>query len=337
METMLVEQGKSTPVPPSMLMSTLVGSRSWAAGHLNDVEWKVDIQKDALEELDFALDLLRRTAVPVEKADLKTFRLDACSVMMRRVRAMLDDGAGFAVLDRLPAARYGEEELVRAYWLLASLLARPVAQNQAGDRIYKVHNTGRKALPGSGVRPDQTDMEQNFHNDNSYNRTQPSYIGLLCVRPAPQGGESSILSISSAHNRLLETEPELLARLYEPFWVDRQKEHAPDEAPLLYEPVFTYDDRLKARIGLLPIYNAYAMRGEQMDARGAAALDALKRVFRQPELSFHFTMEAGQIQFVDNLGICHRRTAFVDAPEASRRRLLVRTWLRDEGDVGYDG
>ena len=265
------------------------------------------------------------------------FELSHCAALMRNVKTMLDEGAGFAVLDRLPTEEFREDELTAAYWLLSSLLARPVAQNRAGARMYRVQDTGRKALPGSGVRPDQTNMEQNFHNDNSYNRIQPDYIGLLCVRPAPAGGESSILSISSAHNRLLQEDQDLLARLYEPFWTDRQKEHPEGDPPLIHEPVFTYDGRLKARIGLVPILNGYAMRGEPMDDRGGAALAALKRVFQFPELSFGFSMEAGQMQFVDNLGICHRRTGFTDAAELERKRLLMRIWLRDDGDVGYDG
>jgi alpha-ketoglutarate-dependent taurine dioxygenase len=320
-----------------MLQSPIASSRAWQAGDLARVAWRYTIPAEALDELRAVVRRLRREPMPLEQLKPAMFELAQCAGLMRRVKAMLDEGAGFAVLDRLPAEEFSEEELTAVYWLLSSLLARPVAQNRAGARMYKVQDTGRKALPGSGVRPDQTNMEQNFHNDNSYNRTQPDYIGLLCVRPALTGGESSILSISSAHNRLLQEDEDLLARLYEPFWTDRQKEHPEGDAPMIHEPVFTYDGRLKARIGLVPIVNGYAMRGEAMDERGVSALAALKRVFQRPELSFGFAMESGQMQFVDNLGICHRRTGFTDAEEPERKRLLMRIWLRDGGDVGYDG
>ena len=328
------------PTPSSrvpMCVSPIDGARAWQAADLDHVPWRIPIGGPALAELERVIARLRAAPMPLESLSPDMFELAACRALMRRVQALLDEGAGFAVLDRLPAERYSEDELTASYWLLSSLLARPVAQNQAGARLYKVHDTGRRALPGSGVRPDQTNMEQNFHNDNSYNRLQPTYIGLLCVRPALQGGESSIVSIASVHNRLLRDEPDLLARLYEPFWVDRQKEHGAHEPPLIHEPVFTYDGRLRARIGLVPIFNGYAMRGEAMDERGVAALAALKRAFQRPELGFDFFMSAGQIQFVDNLGICHRRTGFVDAEEPGQKRLLMRIWLRNEGGVGYDG
>ena len=48
--------------------------------------------------------------------------------------------------------------------------------------------------PGSGVRPDQTNIELKFHTDNSYNRAPPDRIVLLCLRPAQHGGLSRVAS-----------------------------------------------------------------------------------------------------------------------------------------------
>ena len=59
------------------------------------------------------------------------------------------------------------------------------------------------------------------------------------------------------------------------------------------------------------------------------------RVLADPGLCHNFTMEAGDIQFVNNLATCHRRTAFIDHPV--HKRHLVRLWLRDAGWRGYDG
>jgi alpha-ketoglutarate-dependent taurine dioxygenase len=58
-------------------------------------------------------------------------------------------------------------------------------------------------------------------------------------------------------------------------------------------------------------------------------------VLADPGLCHNFTMEAGDIQFVNNLATCHRRTAFIDHPV--HKRHLVRLWLRDAGWRGYDG
>jgi len=63
----------------------------------------------------------------------------------------------------------------------------------------------------------------------------------------------------------------------------------------------------------------------------------LKRVLANTALSFRFEFERGQIQYVNNLELCHRRTGFDDYEEPQRKRLLVRVWLRDAGEMRYQG
>ena len=53
------------------------------------------------------------------------------------------------------------------------------------------------------------------------------------------------------------------------------------------------------------------------------------------DASFHF--EPGQIQIINKRVIGHRRMEFIDWPEADRKRLLVRLWLRDQGRPFYNG
>ena len=81
------------------------------------------------------------------------------------------------------------------------MVSRPVAQKLDGTMIYDVLDTGQQALPGSGIRPDKTNIEIRFHNDNAYNDTPPDYVGLLCLRQAQSGGHSRVLSFQTVHNR----------------------------------------------------------------------------------------------------------------------------------------
>jgi hypothetical protein len=46
---------------------------------------------------------------------------------------MLDDGPGVVVLDRLPLERMSRAEAIDLYWLLASMLEPPVAQEWKGS------------------------------------------------------------------------------------------------------------------------------------------------------------------------------------------------------------
>jgi alpha-ketoglutarate-dependent taurine dioxygenase len=200
-----------------------------------------------------------------------------------------------------------------------------------------VQDTGQVAAPGSGVRPDKTNMEQYFHNDNSYNETQPEYVALLCVRPAKAGGISHVISFYTVHNALLNRHPEVLERLYRAFWFDRQGEYLPGEPRVISGPMFRYDGILRARLGLHQIKGGYTLMGEPLDHAGSAAIDCLRTVLDDRALSFEFVMERGQLQFVNNLELCHRRTGFDDYAETERKRQLVRLWLRDAGDMRYQG
>ena len=227
------------------------------------------------------------------------------------------------------------------YWLLSSMVSRPVAQKLDGTLIYDVLDTGQQALPGSGVRPDKTNIEIRFHNDNAYNHTPPAYVGLLCLRQAQRGGHSRVVSFHTVHNVLRERSPDRLERLYQPFWFDRQREFWPGEVPVfsapVFEPAFEDTSEVRARFSAHQMNGGYTLRGEPIDDDGAAAMAAMLDIFEEDGISIDFDLAPGQIQFVDNRALGHSRTAFVDHPEPDRKRHLVRLWLRDHGRRAYPG
>jgi alpha-ketoglutarate-dependent taurine dioxygenase len=58
-----------------------------------------------------------------------------------------------------------------------------------------------------------------------------------------------------------------------------------------------------------------------------AALDMFDELANSSALHFSMQLEPGDIQFVYNHALLHDRTAFVDWPEAARKRHLLRLWL----------
>lgn len=70
--------------------------------------------------------------------------------------------------------------------------------------------------------------------------TQQLYwsAGLLCLQPAAQGGLSSWCSSISLHNAMLQTDPDLVRVLYEPFCVDRKGEIPAGKLSYCKMPVF---------------------------------------------------------------------------------------------------
>jgi hypothetical protein len=325
-------------VHPAIVDRPIAGRVAWTRADVQESDYRVELSGEAQRELQAAAESLRRQPVPMLALRADSFDLPACRAAMAEVRRILTDGIRFALLARLPLEQLSLDEAKALYWILSSMLARPVAQKLDGTIIYDVHDTGKQALPGSGIRPDKTNIDLQFHNDNAYNATMPEFVGLLCVRPAKAGGLSRVMSFATAHNALRERHADVLPRLYQPFWFDRQREVHEGEIPTFRAPLFiNRDGRLSARLSLHQIRGGYALRGETMDNETAAAVEAIKDVFADPALQFDFTLQAGEMQFVANREVGHSRTEFHDHPDAERRRLLIRLWLRNEGAQGYMG
>jgi alpha-ketoglutarate-dependent taurine dioxygenase len=313
------------------------GPGVWVATDVRPDEYWIELSAGSLDEIRKAVDEIRAYPLPTILRAPDDFAMRSCRREMARVRDILDHGRRFAIVDRLPLDEMSTDEATAIYWLLSSMVSRPVAQKLDGTMIYDVLDTGQQALPGSGIRPDKTNIEIRFHNDNAYNETPPDYVGLLCLRQAQSGGHSRVVSFSTVHNRLFAQYRHHLPRLYAPFWFDRQREYRPGESAIFAAPVFENTGDLKARFSVHQIIGGYAMKGEPIDSEGEAAIAAVLEIFDDDGLSVDFDLEPGQIQFVHNRAVGHSRTAFVDYPDPARKRHLVRLWMRDHGRRAYPG
>ncbi|MDR3535168.1 MAG: TauD/TfdA family dioxygenase [Acetobacteraceae bacterium] len=308
---------------------------AWQHDNVSEPDWKLPIPSECLAEIDAAVQTLRAHPVPTLVLTPAEFAMPACRHLMGRVKAVLDDGVGFVVLDRLPVDRYDKAELTTIYWLLSQMIARPVAQAFQGTLLYDVHDTGQKT--STRVRADLTNEDLSWHTDYGFNHPPP-YIGLLVLRTARSGGESSTASLLAGHETLRQRAPALLRRLYQPYVWNRQGEH-PDGDPICSSnPVFsatTGTVRSRFNRSLQPV--GYRLVDQEIDAAGMAALNALHEVMSEPGKAIDFVLAPGQIQFLNNTRVAHRRTAYEDYDEPDRRRHLVRIFLRDEGRRSYMG
>ena len=310
--------------------------RAWIGDELADDAGLVPLDDACLEELSGLGALLQANPLPVLSLQPDDFDMPHCRALMAGVRQQLDQGIGFAIIDRLNLDETPKETATAFYWLLASMIARPVAQSWDGKMLYDVTDSGKE--PGNGVRPDITNVGQNLHTDNSYNLCPPDYVLLFCRQTAMEGGVSELVSFYAAHNQMRAEAPDLLARLYEDFIFDRQREHAPDDVMTIEHPLFTWDgSRLLGRLSKRQVHGGYALAGKAMDEQAAAALTALETIMTAPGMRKKFYFEPGQIQIVNNKTCGHSRTAFTDWPEPERHRNLTRLWLRHEGRVFYNG
>ncbi|HUV22870.1 MAG TPA: TauD/TfdA family dioxygenase [Gammaproteobacteria bacterium] len=320
----------------SALRESGSGRMRWLADDIERADWVVEMTPGALAEIDRLAGFLQQNPLPILQRRLNEFELPACHQVMAQLKNILDNGVGFAVLERLPMDAWPIEVLLEIYWLLGQCIGRPVAQKWNGQMIYDVSDTG--ADYAYGTRGSYTSVELNFHTDNAFARMLPDYVGLFCRHPAKTGGISRLCSLYSVHQRMLERYPDELARLYQPVFFDRQKEHHEDAAKVCFAPYFSWrGGRMFARANASLIRKGYQVAEEKMDSLLSAALDAIDEVCAAEDLWFEAPLQRGQVQYLNNHEIGHYRSAFEDYDDPARKRHLYRLWHRESGDSSYDG
>lgn len=314
------------------LTERVVDDRAWHADTVGDrAAWYHPLPEELLSSLRNSLSgspLDVRTVADIKLSDRDRAQWARYFGLVRQV---LEHGRGFVILDRLPVERLSLDESTAMYWLIGQLLGEPFAQNVEGTLLYDVRDTGRDVAVGA--RFSVTNYESSFHTDNSFGEAILDYVGLLCVRPAKQGGLSQNVSGFAVHNVLLHDHPEVLETLYQEFHVDRRGGYREGEAPTVRRPVFArHGSELLIRYLRFWIEVGHEKAGQPLTAAQRQALDVLDGVLQRPGLRAEFELQPGQIYFINNRWILHNRTAFTDHAEPERRRHLVRLWLRSKDD-----
>ena len=311
-------------------------SLTWLAEDIKDDDWMLKMPRAVLQEIDRLTHFIKDNPLQMFQRRIADVKIPECRKLMAAMKSKLDNGVGFAVLDRLPVNESEIEMLVEVYWILGQYIGSPVAQKWNGLMIYDVCDTGKEYT--YGVRGSHTSVELVFHTDNAFARMVPDYVGLFCRNPARKGGISRFCSLYSVHQRLMDNYPNLLARLYQPMLFDRQKEHSEGAEPVCLAPYFSWrNDRLFARANSSLVRKGYEVSGETMDNALNEALDAIDEICASTDLWFEAPLQQGQIQYLNNHEVGHYRSEFEDYAEPERKRHLYRLWHREKGSTSYDG
>lgn len=322
---------KAASHAPVVLEAPITAPCAWRAADVTRDDWIIPIPPKALVELNELASHFSGYEGAVEALSAADYTLDAVIELMNVVNDRLHHGVGFVVLDRLPVERWGDQAAKAVGWILTSLLGPVVMQKVDGTRLYEVKDSG--AALGYGVRRSVTNLDQDFHTDGGWLTQTPEITTLVCLRPATAGGLSRVASLATAHNELRERSPKYLTRLYQPFWWDRQAEHAPEDSKSSRHPVFVWQDgKLTVRHYADYVRRGYQLLGESLDEEGDTALTAMKAIVDDPKNWIEFQLEQGQIEYVNNRLLAHSRTAFEDDASEGGRYLL-RIWTRSEGGI----
>lgn len=72
---------------------------------------------------------------------------------------------------------------------------------------------------------------------------------------------------------------------------------------------------------------AAQVSGQKMTHAQREALACVETLATQPDLQLTFWQQPGDVLFVNNLAVMHRREKYIDAPEEDSKRMLYRMWI----------
>ena len=300
-----------------ILKQALTGPAAWVGADLaHENCWLHRLSAQQVAEIDAALAEVRRRNLSFPQFSAADFPLPTLQAELARHAEELENGRGFVVLRGLPVERYSRDEINTIYYGLGLHLGQPVCQNPRGDLLGEVMNVGD--LKDKNTRVYQTNLYLPYHSDPS------DVVGLLCVRKAPVGGVSSLISVATVYNRILRDHPEYLGLLYRPMYFA----HLCEDQPSL-SPIFSYhQDKLSCRYLRQYLELGHEIRGLPLSRVEVEALDLFDSLIHDPELRLDMLMEPGDLQFANNYAVLHSRNEFADHGVTERNRKMLRLWLK---------
>ncbi len=281
-------------------------------------DWQYHLTPDDLEQL--------RTAA-ASQSDLDSitktsFALNGFSETLVDIQQALENESGATMIKGLPIDELLTDMAAKIYFGICQHLGTPVSQSATGERIFHVRDAGFAETDPRSRGPN-TKKRLSFHTDRC------DVIAFLCLRKAKSGGENFVVSSMAVFNRILETRPDLLNVLMQPFHYIRHTVDTGNQSPFCQQPIFSFTDDYFACSFLRVLIDRAHQSADLPDltAVQVEALDYLESVCEDPELHVPFYQEPGDILLLNNWTTLHRRSEFVDHDEPELRRHLLRVWL----------
>jgi hypothetical protein len=293
-----------------------------AADFSSPADYTIALNATQLRDIERAMRQIKAAGLGLDDLRRENFDVPSLRPVIEEIRHEIEDGRGFVVLRRPPVEDYSKDEIGMIFWGLGTYLGHGLSQSVLGDRLGHVKDFSREDPLARAYRNKQ---ELSPHTDSG------DLVGLACLRSAKSGGVSRLTSALTVHNVMLEEYPDALERLYRGYVFHRRGEEKPGDRPYTPYRVPVYSNtegKVSARCVRTYVEAGEAAAGRPMGEAELAVLDHFEEITKRPELMLEFTLQPGEIYFINNYTILHARTAFDDGDaEEDRRRHLLRLWL----------
>lgn len=312
--------------PESSLAAPQLGCdpSRWKADDLrNDESWIRQLTSSELQELYRAAGLLHDRGLEPHEITKSNCASPIFESVIAGVRLELDVGRGIALLRGLNVNDYTPDLLKSVYFGLGAHLGTIAKQNSAGDLVSSVIDIGGLAehtdnYQASGHRGH---AEMLPHTDSA------DLVGLLCVRPAKQGGSTTVCSSGAIYEEVADRRPQYLNALCHGFFFDMTGKNARGFSDRRF-PIFSHRaGRLSCHFNKSRIHVGMKKAGIPLDEREIAAIDCMAELALLPDFALRFDLRAGDILWLNSHCTLHARDEYEDWSELDRRRLLLRLWV----------
>lgn len=309
------------------LSRQITDARAWRGAELADADWITHLGPDEIEALyDMA------AALPNRPADWLDF--DLAQVMgsgvantLRTASEALATGRGFVLFRGLDAT--DTERARRVFWIIGNGLGRPVMQNARGEVLSVVADRFAGAERGVDTRGYESNDELRFHCDGG------DCIGMSCVRQAQQGGGNGLVSLFAVYNEILAKHPQHLDVLRQGYPLYARKEKGDAESTQRLGkvqqnriPVFAWHEgHMSTWLNIQLVELAAEVSGQSFSEGERKALACVEAVANRADMQLTFKQEPGDVLFINNLAVMHRRDKYHDAKDESQYRMLYRMWI----------
>lgn len=305
-------------------LAVIDGPANWLASDMADMkEWAIYLTQDQIQEIVAALDSAQSQGVDISGLTKQNFPLPSFGPLIADIQDRLENGRGIAVLRGFPALDFNKSDLRMIYWGLGLHMGTGMSQSPKGDLLGDVRDFGSNPW-ASGGRGYTSRVHLGFHADSA------DVVCLMVLRPAKEGGLSSICSSLAIRNEIARTRPDLLEELYKPMYWSWKGAEPKGGRPYYQQPIYSeHDGKFSSRYIKTHILTAEEDYPElpritPLQHEAMAMIDTLAI---DPRFHFSMMFEPGDMQFLNNHVTMHSRTEFQDFEEEDRKRHLLRMWL----------
>lgn len=271
------------------------------------------------KEVDALRLLIGRTAhIPTQSTTREHYQQPALEGCMQHLKDELLAGRGVVVIAGIDPTEFTPDEQERLFWAFGTHLGIAAVQSASGDRIGHV----RAEAVNPKNRGYMSDRELGLHSD-AY-----EIVGLMCLQPAAEGGDTRLASGLAIHNEMLLRSPHLLPALYRGYpYATAEAAGAKSPVTPYPVPVFSERDGKTSCMCLSAYMHSAAERlGTRLPDDLVQALNKFFEIGNSPDFCFQFPLRPGEMLFCNNFVLLHARTAFRNSE--THQRHVLRLWLK---------